>query len=60
MNTQKQIGLMVALVFFLTAGCAAYTVIDLPVRAPDQTTYQYDGSIERGALLYAKDRKSVV
>lgn len=55
MNTQKQIGLMVALVFFLTAGCAAYTVIDLPVRAPDQTTYQYDGSIERGALLYANN-----
>ncbi|MGE3696708.1 MAG: LysM peptidoglycan-binding domain-containing protein [Dehalococcoidia bacterium] len=55
MNTQKQIGLMVALVFFMTAGCAAYTVIDLPVRAVDQTTYQYDGSIERGALLYANN-----
>ncbi|MCA9830648.1 MAG: LysM peptidoglycan-binding domain-containing protein [Dehalococcoidia bacterium] len=55
MNTQKQIGLMVALVFFLTAGCAAYTVIDLPVRAVDQATYQYDGSIERGALLYANN-----
>lgn len=55
MNTQKQIGLMVSLLFLLFAGCAAYTVVDLPIRAVDQTTWHEEESIERGALLYANN-----
>lgn len=55
MNTQKQIALIVALFFILVGGCAAYTVIDLPVRAVDQTEWHQDQSIERGALLFANN-----
>ncbi len=55
MNTQKQIALIVALFFILVGGCAAYTVVDLPVRAVDQTRWHKDQSIERGALLFANN-----
>ena len=48
MNTQKQIFLIVALMFVFVGGCAAYTIIDLPVRAADQTAWHKDQSIERG------------
>lgn len=55
MNTQKQIGLIVSLMFFLVAGCAAYTVVDLPFRAPMQADWHMEESIKRGALLYANN-----
>ncbi len=55
MNTQKQIAVMVALMFLFVGGCTAYTVIDLPTRAVDQTQWHYDQSIERGALLFANN-----
>ena len=55
MNTQKQIVLMVALMFLLVGGCAAYTAIELPVRAPDQAQWTEDQSLERGALLFANN-----
>jgi LysM repeat protein/plastocyanin/mono/diheme cytochrome c family protein len=55
LNTQKQIGLIIALFFVMTASCAAYTVIDLPIRAEDQAQWQYDEAVERGALLYANN-----
>lgn len=55
MNTQKQIALIVALFFILVGGCAAYTVIDIPVRAVDQAKWHKDQSIERGALLFANN-----
>ena len=55
MNTQKQIFLIVLLNFILVGGCAVYSAIDLPVRAPDQEDWTMDQSIERGALLYANN-----
>ncbi|MBI2767002.1 MAG: LysM peptidoglycan-binding domain-containing protein [Chloroflexi bacterium] len=55
MNTQKQIFLIVALFFIFTGGCAAYTVIDLPIRAKDQAAWQKSQSVERGALLFANN-----
>ncbi|OAI38617.1 hypothetical protein AYO38_09235 [bacterium SCGC AG-212-C10] len=55
MNTQKQIFLIVVLMFAFTASCAAYAAIDLPVRADVQDDYQYDGRVERGALLFANN-----
>ncbi len=55
MNTQKQILLIVVLFFVMVGGCAAYTVIELPVRAVDQTVWHKDQSIERGALLFANN-----
>lgn len=55
MNTQKQIFLIVLLNFILVGGCAVYSAIDLPVRAPDQEQWTLDQSIERGALLYANN-----
>lgn len=55
MNTQKQIFLIVVLLFAMTAGCAAYAAIELPVRQGDQEVYQYEGRVERGALLYANN-----
>jgi LysM repeat protein/plastocyanin/mono/diheme cytochrome c family protein len=55
LNTQKQIVLIVALFFIFVGGCAAYTAIDLPVRAPDQQKWTDEQSIERGALLYANN-----
>lgn len=55
MNTQKQIVLIVVLFFVFMGGCTAYTLIDLPVRAPDQVTWTQDQSIERGALLFANN-----
>lgn len=55
MNTQKQIVLIVALFFIFVGGCAAYTAIDLPVRAPDQQKWTDEQSVERGALLFANN-----
>jgi len=55
MNTNKQILMMVFLMFLLAGSCAAYTAIDLPYRADIKTDYQSDESIERGALLYANN-----
>lgn len=55
MNTQKQIFLIVLLNFILVGACAAYTVVDLPVRGPDQERWTMNESIERGALLYANN-----
>ncbi len=55
MNTQKQIVLIVALMFIFVGGCAAYTAIDLPIRAPDQQEWTDKESVERGALLYANN-----
>ena len=55
MNTQKQIFLIVILLFTMTAGCAAYTVIELPIRAVDQQNWHEDQSLERGALLFANN-----
>ena len=55
MNTQKQIGLMVALLFLFVGGCAAYSAIDLPIRAEDQQQWTKDQSLERGALLFANN-----
>ena len=55
MNTQKQILLIVVLFFTLVGGCAAYSIIDLPYRAPSQATWTKDQSVERGALLFANN-----
>lgn len=55
MNTQKQILLIVVLFFTLVGGCAAYSIIDLPYRAPNQQDYQQAQSVERGALLFANN-----
>ncbi|HSE46880.1 MAG TPA: LysM peptidoglycan-binding domain-containing protein [Gemmatimonadales bacterium] len=55
MNTQKQIFLIVVLFFAFVGGCAAYTSIDLTVRAPDQEDWHFDQSVERGALLFANN-----
>ncbi len=55
MNTQRQIFLIVALLFVNVAGCAAYTAIDLPVRADRQADFFESESIERGALLFANN-----
>lgn len=55
MNTQKQIVLIVALLFMAVGGCAAYAAIDLPVRADSQAQWTLDQSRERGALLYANN-----
>lgn len=55
MNTQKQIFLIVVLVFIFTGGCAAYSIIELPSRAPSQVTWTKEQSVERGALLFANN-----
>mgnify|MGYP001386782001 CR=1 FL=1 len=55
MNTQKQIVLIVALMFIFVGGCAAYAAIDLPIRAPDQQEWTEEQSIERGALLFGNN-----
>ncbi|MDE2935114.1 MAG: LysM peptidoglycan-binding domain-containing protein [Chloroflexota bacterium] len=55
MNTQRQIFLIVVLLFISVAGCAAYTAIDLPIRAERQADFFQAESIERGALLYANN-----
>lgn len=55
MNTQRQIFLVVVLMFVTVAGCAAYTAIDLPLRAQRQADFFVNESIERGALLYANN-----
>lgn len=55
MNTQKQIFLIVVLFFAMTGGCAAYAAIELPHRQPLQEEYQYEGRVERGALLFANN-----
>jgi plastocyanin/mono/diheme cytochrome c family protein len=53
MNTQKQITLMVALVFVLLGGCAAYTVYDQP-REERSLASQQGLVAERGARLFAR------
>ena len=55
MNTQRQVFLIVLLSFVTVAGCAAYTAIDLPLRAERQADFFESESIERGALLYANN-----
>ena len=55
MNTQKQIFLIITLTFAIAGSCAAYTMIDLPVRAERQSDFFMDESIERGALLFANN-----
>lgn len=55
MNTQKQIFLIVVLFFVFTGGCTAYTIIELPQRAPSQVTWTQEQSVERGALLFANN-----
>ncbi len=55
MNTQKQIFLIVVLSFVFVGGCAAYTAYDLPARFELQDEYQYNGRVERGALLFANN-----
>ena len=55
MNTQRQIFLIVVLMFISVAGCAAYTTIDLPIRAERQADFFEAESIERGALLFANN-----
>ncbi len=55
MNTQRQIFLIVVLMFVSVAGCAAYATIDLPIRAERQADFFEAESIERGALLYANN-----
>ena len=55
MNTQKQIALIVFLTFFMVAGCAAYTYVDLPFRAPAQQEWHDAESVHRGALLFANN-----
>ncbi len=55
MNTQKQIFLIVVLFFVFTGGCAAYSIIELPQRAPSQVTWTKEQSVERGALLFANN-----
>ena len=55
MNTQKQIFLIVVLFFVFTGGCAAYSIIELPQRAPSQVTWTKEQTVERGALLFANN-----
>lgn len=55
MNTQKQILVIVVLFFTFVGGCAAYSIIELPLRAPDQANWTKDQSVERGALLFANN-----
>lgn len=55
MNTQKQVIIMVALVFLTVGACAGYTVIELPYRTQLQADWHLEQSIERGALLYANN-----
>ena len=55
MNTQKQIFLIVILFFVFTGGCTAYSIIELPSRAPSQVTWTKEQSVERGALLFANN-----
>ncbi len=55
MNTQKQVFLIVALFFLFIASCAAYSAIDLPVRAGRQEVFFQSESVERGALLFANN-----
>ena len=55
MNTQRQIFLIVVLMFISVAGCAAYATIDLPIRAERQADFFEAESIERGALLFANN-----
>jgi LysM repeat protein/plastocyanin/mono/diheme cytochrome c family protein len=54
-NTQKQILVIVVLVFAMVGGCAAYTMVDIPHRAVSQTKWTQDESITRGALLFANN-----
>lgn len=53
MNTQKQITLMVALVFALIGGCAAYTVYDQN-RENSALAAQQSVLAERGARIFAR------
>lgn len=53
MNTQKQITLMVALVFVMLGGCAAYTVYDQP-RENASAAAQQSTLAERGARIFAR------
>jgi plastocyanin/mono/diheme cytochrome c family protein len=53
MNTQKQISVMVALVFLLLGGCAAYTVYDQP-RENSALDSQQANLAERGARIFAR------
>jgi plastocyanin/mono/diheme cytochrome c family protein len=53
MNTQKQITVMVLLVFALLGGCAAYTVYDQN-RENDAGAYQQEVHAERGARIFAQ------
>ena len=53
MNTQKQILVMVTLVFLLLAGCAAYTVYDQP-RENASADAQAATYAERGARIFAR------
>lgn len=46
---------MVALLFLFVGGCAAYSAVDLPIRAQDQQQWTKDQSLERGALLFANN-----
>jgi mono/diheme cytochrome c family protein/LysM repeat protein/plastocyanin len=55
LNTQKQIVLIVVLLFVTLGGCVAYTAIDMPVRAPAQAEWTLAESQKRGALLYANN-----
>ena len=55
MNTQKQIFLIVILFFVFTGGCTAYSIIELPSRAPSQVKWTKEQSVERGALLFANN-----
>jgi LysM repeat protein len=55
LNTQKQIFLIVVLFFILVGGCAAYSVIDLPIRSERQTDFFQSESVKRGALLFANN-----
>ena len=55
MNTQKQIFLIIVLTFTFAGSCAAYAMIDLPVRAERQSNFFMNESIERGALLFANN-----
>lgn len=55
MNTQKQIIVIVALLFLVVGACSGYALIDLPYRTDLQANYQHDESVERGALLFANN-----
>lgn len=46
---------MIALLFLFVGGCAAYSAVDLPIRAEDQQQWTKDQSLERGALLFANN-----